>query len=43
MFLSLAVAGSAKFIVSGDKDLIDMKEYMNVEILTATKFLKQLK
>jgi len=42
MFLSLAIAGNAKFIVSGDKDLLDMKEFMNVEILTASSFLKQL-
>jgi uncharacterized protein len=32
MFLSLAVAGGAKY----------MKEYMNVEILTATQFLREL-
>lgn len=42
MFLSLAVAGNAKFIVSGDNDLLDMKEFMNVEILNANSFLKQL-
>ena len=42
MFLSLAVAGNAKFIVSGDNDLLDMKEFMNVEIVTAGNFLKEL-
>jgi putative PIN family toxin of toxin-antitoxin system len=42
MFLSLAVAANAKFIVSGDNDLLDMKEFMNVKILNAGSFLKEL-
>lgn len=42
MFLDLAIVGNAKYIVSGDKDLLDIKEFMNVEILTANAFLKRL-
>jgi len=43
MFLSCAVSANAKFIVSGDKDLLDLKEYLNVKIMDASSFLKELK
>ncbi len=39
-FLSLAVAGKADCIVSGDSDLLDMAAYRGILILRAAEFLK---
>jgi uncharacterized protein len=40
-FLSLAVAGRADCIVSGDRDLLDMVAYSGIAIYRATEFLKR--
>jgi len=39
-FLSLAVAGKADCIVSGDSDLLDMVAYNGIPIYRAAEFLK---
>jgi putative PIN family toxin of toxin-antitoxin system len=40
MFLSLAVAGKANCIISGDRDLLDMAAYKGIPIYSAAEFLK---
>jgi len=40
-FLELAVSGNAKYIISGDKDLLDIKQYKEIEILSPSQFLEQ--
>lgn len=40
--LACAVASESDFIVSGDKDLLDLNEYRGVRILTAREFLTEL-
>lgn len=42
MFLECAVAGKADFIVSGDKHLLDLKEYQGIQILSPHAFLLAL-
>lgn len=42
-FLELAVSGDAKYIVSGDRDLLDLGEYQNIEILSPSQFLEREK
>ena len=42
MFLACALSGSAHFIVSGDKDLTDLKRYKTVRIVKASEFLRRL-
>lgn len=37
--LECAVTAKVDFIVSGDKHLIDLKEYLGIQILTTTAFL----
>jgi len=37
-FLSCAVSGNCDFIISGDKHLLQIKEYCGVKILTPRKF-----
>ena len=39
-FISCAISGSADYIVSGDKDLFDLKQYKSIEIIKASDFLK---
>lgn len=39
-FLSCAVAGNAACIVSGDKDLLNLKEYRSVKVISASDFMK---
>ena len=39
-FIECAVSANALYIVSGDKDLLDLEKYANVKILTASEFLK---
>lgn len=43
IFLEAAIAGKADFIVSGDKHLLDVKEFRSIPILTGRKFLEWLK
>ena len=39
MFIACAVAAEAKVIVSGDKDLTDLKSYNNIKILKPSQLL----
>jgi putative PIN family toxin of toxin-antitoxin system len=39
-FLACALSGSARFIVSGDRDLIDLKIYKTIRINKASEFLR---
>jgi len=41
-FIECAVAGNAKYIVSGDSHLLDLKNVMNIEILLASEFVNLL-
>src|SRR3990172_313236 len=41
-YLVAALEGDAKFIVTGDSDLLKIREYEGVEIVTAREFLKEL-
>jgi len=41
-FLELAVAGSAKYLVSGDADLLTLNPFRGIRILTPTEFIAQL-
>ena len=40
--LEAAQAGHADFIVSGDRDLLDLREFVGIPILTPTGFLTLL-
>ncbi|HCY20055.1 MAG TPA: putative toxin-antitoxin system toxin component, PIN family [Deltaproteobacteria bacterium] len=42
-FIACAVSASADFIVTGDKDLLDMGKYKSVKILSASEFLRMFK
>lgn len=42
-FLSCALSGSADFIVSGDKDLCEVKQYKNIKIITPQRLLQFFK
>lgn len=39
-FISCAISASADYIISGDKDLSDMKKYKSVKIIKSADFLK---
>jgi uncharacterized protein len=41
-FLEAAVAGKVDFIVSGDKHLLDLKEFRSIPIITGREFLDWL-
>ncbi len=41
-FLNLAVDGQAKYIVSGDKHLLDLGKFKKIKILQPSKFAKKL-
>jgi uncharacterized protein len=41
-FISCAISASADYIVSGDKDLLDLKHYKSKKIIKASDFLKKL-
>ncbi len=38
-FIEAAISGSTDYIVSGDKHLLDLKEYKSIPIITAREFL----
>jgi putative PIN family toxin of toxin-antitoxin system len=38
-FLSLAIDGKAKYIISGDKHLLSLKNIYNIKIISAREFL----
>jgi len=42
-FIACAVSASADFIVTGDKDLLDMGRYKSVKIVSAFEFLRIFK
>ena len=42
-FLEAALAGKADFIVSGDKHMLDLKEFRSIPIITGREFLDWLK
>jgi putative PIN family toxin of toxin-antitoxin system len=42
-FLFCAVAGNAEYIVSGDRHLLDLREYQGIRILPPTAFLALLR
>jgi predicted nucleic acid-binding protein len=42
-FISCAISVSADYIVSGDKDLFDLKQYKSTKIIKASDFLKMVK
>jgi len=39
--LETAVAGNCAIIVTGDKEMLKLKKYKNIRILTASEFLKE--
>jgi putative PIN family toxin of toxin-antitoxin system len=39
-FISCAISGSADCIVTGDKDLFDLKKYQSIKIIHASDFIK---
>ena len=39
-FISCAISANAEFIVTGDKDLSDLKKYQLVRIIQASNFIK---
>ncbi|MFO5470502.1 MAG: putative toxin-antitoxin system toxin component, PIN family, partial [Dolichospermum sp.] len=41
-FLSLAIAGNANIIITGDEDLLVLKCYQNIPILSPKDFLAQV-
>ena len=42
-FLELAVSAKADYIITGDKDLLDLKEFNKIKILSPKEFLSLLK
>ena len=40
--LEAALEGKVNYIISGDKDLLDIKEFQGIKILSANEFLKLL-
>jgi len=42
-FISCALAADVEFLVSGDKHLLDLKQYQSVRILTAREFYQENK
>ena len=42
MVLACALASESEIIVSGDRDLLDLKEYHDIRIMTATDLLSEL-
>lgn len=41
-FLEAAIAGKADFIVSGDKHLLDLKEFRSIPIISGAEFIQFL-
>lgn len=41
-YLECAIAGDAQYIVSGDKHLLELKEYRSIQIVTPTEFVMLL-
>lgn len=43
MVLATAIAGKTDYIITGDKDLLALKKYKQIRILSAKNFVKALK
>lgn len=41
-FILAAIEGKAKFIISGDKHLLKLKKYQNIQIISAQEFFSQI-
>ena len=39
-FIECAIAAGAKYIISGDRHLLEVKEFMGVKVVTPSEFLK---
>ena len=42
-FIAVAIEGKADYIVSGDKPLLNIKEYMGIKIISPKDFMRLLK
>ena len=42
-FIECAMAANAKYIITGDKDLLSMKQYKSIKIVTPDAFLQKRK
>jgi len=40
IFLELAVCGDAEYIISGDRHLLELKQYSSIELVTARNYLE---
>ncbi|MFT4309464.1 MAG: putative toxin-antitoxin system toxin component, PIN family [Candidatus Woesearchaeota archaeon] len=40
-FIEAAIEGKAEYVISGDKDLLSLKEYGNIVFISPTDFLKK--
>ncbi|MEK6887722.1 MAG: putative toxin-antitoxin system toxin component, PIN family [Candidatus Aenigmatarchaeota archaeon] len=43
MILEAATAGNVVYVVSGDPDLLELKEFRGIKIVTAREFLREIK
>lgn len=43
IFLNCAISGKAKYLISGDDDLLSLKKIKATEIITPARFLKMIK
>jgi len=41
--IGTALSGNAQFLITGDKELLSLREYRNIEILSSRKFWERLK
>ena len=41
MFLELAIAADASFIITGDKHLLELPPFGDIPILTASEFIER--
>lgn len=41
--IGTALSGNAQFLITGDKELLSLREYRNIEILSPRKFWERLK
>jgi putative PIN family toxin of toxin-antitoxin system len=42
-FIETALVGECQYIVSGDNDLLSLKKYQNIKIISASEFLSLIK
>lgn len=42
-FINCALDGNCNYIISGDKDLLEIKEYNGIRIITVKEFLQIIK